>query len=349
MSRIILLLLFVCVLCECRRHEEKKGKHLNASRNRGTRKEKSATASQENNEDDEKEDTLQPLLISKAYLKFRPLSLPLNISDDDMLRALIPGRYYHGSEYTSLVAWTTERVHAKERDYDTDDNWPFPDAIFNQTKLSKRLSYTDDNGEQYCLAVLSTSNHNEILLSGRFSCAYLGIAVFKKSATKWDLQSFDPEISCMGQFAQVPEARLIKLGKNNFGISMENSIGGGGQYEADIIVLSQWQNKWKLVLETNTAAYGGLLDTSINFTSDLSAIPHSSNNNFNNLSVLTKGVIYTPKEIDSSGLDLSALPTELITTFKNSRKDSLHFEVMTIYKFNGEEYKQMEQAVEKVE
>ena len=61
------------------------------------------------------------------------------------------------------------------------------------------------------------------------------------------------------------------------------------------------------------------------------------------------GVVYAPAKVDTSESDFSGLPAKLITTFKNSKKDSLHFEVNTIYKFNGKKYEQWDQAVENVE
>jgi hypothetical protein len=87
----------------------------------------------------------------------------------------------------------------------------------------------------------------------------------------------------------------------------------------------------------------------LHYFSEISSIPHSNSANFDNLNVHLKGVVYAPKEVDTSESDFSGLPPELISIFKNSKKDSLHFEVNTIYKFNGKGYEQLEQAVEKVE
>jgi len=293
-----------------------------------------------------------PKVIPSKYLKFRPLSLPDPLDEDKTLRALIPGRYYfsHEDDTLRLIAWKCKTKSTKKGVWDLTDSsaFPVPDTAFNQTKVSQLSYMKSENGTRYAVLVFGTCNQNEIYPEGRFSCAYMGIAIFQQNGKSWDLQYFDPFTGCVGQFAHVPELHPIKISTNTFLYYYMQPTSGFGTYEANLEVGGIIHNKLvNLATQEETENNFGNYDSTISWTSKIE-IDSLDKSECPDLSIITEGKVLSPKKLDTGNYTLPYLPKELLKTFHHSKKPSLDFKYKTQYHFQNNEYKRIKQGVVEV-
>jgi len=341
MERSLLFLLFCFTILACNNsaHQNQKQK-LEAN---------DTSLSSSGYEDKSDSGEFIPSVISAQYLKTRPLLLSDPINQDSALRALIPGRYYYSTKEDTvrLVAWKLLGNSKSAGDWDGSqaDSFPFPDPEFNQTRIKDVLYYKNDKGQDYSLLVLSTSNERFAMLVGRFERAFLGIAIFKKSNSKWELQFFDPKTICTGELAETPHLKILKIGKNNFAAYFTHTSGSAGENIGDLYLMGFMNQNWTLLMNHSLSEYSNFIDSSFQWVSNISTQKNSSNTYYFDICVLTEGKILSPKKIDSNNFFLESLPADLVKIILRSKKDSLHFKFSTLYHFQNNKYKLVKQEV----
>lgn len=301
---------------------------------------------------DENENVFIAGRIKDSCLKTRKLSLPLNTTTDSVMRALIPGRYYYevNNDTVRTVAWISDNhSDIKKKDPESDDAegaFDFPDPGFNQTRIVDTIHFKTANGKDYLLLSLSTSNHNESFITGRFSCAYLGAALFIKEGNYLHLKSFNPAIECVGQFGYVPHLKMLKVSDKDLILYFSNPTGGLLMYETDLYVLRFANNYWKTYLVQRDAGYGNGDDESemVFYFEPVKRI-HTAIDSSEDFNLYTSGHILHPDKLDSSTVPLGYFPAKLVNKLFNSKADSIHFQFNTIYHFTGKNYKIINQTI----
>ena len=173
------------------------------------------------------------------------LTIPLRFSLDSVMRIFFPGRYYRinrgksicrNTDTTRMVSWRCKNCHFKQipkfvYDDANDSTDIFPDSVGNETRLLDTIMWEQQDGKRYLLIAFSTSEITENFtpgLTGHYVCGDLGLALLLQEKNKWKLISFDPAITCLGdwQMATIPTVAIT--GKSSFIILVNHDDQGGG-------------------------------------------------------------------------------------------------------------------------
>jgi hypothetical protein len=270
------------------------------------------------------------------------LQVPKPFSKATALRMLFPANYYRSvglSEDLDLVVWKC--VNCGWRTYEgwigEEGPYVFP-ADRNITETGDVLKYTDESGVKHIIFSFATHEYQEFdfMRNGRFYSVGMGLAWFKEVNNKWELTAFNPCLGYYGAFQTLPNLKLIKLGKNNYGCYIENGNGGPGQvYTYDLYVFGIVDNVIKKVLQcpkversnTPSSRWGCVLKPWKGMADSL----------FMPVSIELQGTYF--KETPDTTYDWTDHVPEM--TKAQLAKDSLDFKVVRKYQFSKGRYRKV--------
>lgn len=276
------------------------------------------------------------------------LSHPLDVQE--ALQVLYPGNYYRMPDPNSvrdtfkLVEWACPGCPAKLLNgWIVGEKVRFPLADDNQTRWKDSVHFVDDSGRQNVFLSFSTTANQEgedFIPSGRFTCAFMGLAWFKLIGDKWSLQAFSPGVGCYGAFQTLPDIQVIQLGKNNYGCMLVNSNGGaGGPYLGDLHVFAPVQKQFKEVLQVDNVECMNAGHSSWAFTVNANDI----NSRFVELQIIIEGT-YRKEDFDVWATP-RVVPVEIKPVL--TTHDHVSFKITRVYKYGSKEkYVQASSAME---
>lgn len=203
--------------------------------------------------------TAKPKKIKPAFYTPATLTFEAPLLMREVLQALYPGDYYDIPDRKSvkdtfrLVEWNCPGCPAKLLSgWIVGEKLRFPLVDDNQTRWKDSVYFTDDSGHRNVFISFSTTANQEredFIPSGRFACAFMGLAWLKMREDKWVLQAFSPGVGCYGAFQTLPEIKVVQLGKGNYGCMLANTNGGaGGPYMGDLHVFAPIKKQFSTVL-----------------------------------------------------------------------------------------------------
>jgi len=263
---------------------------------------------------------------------------PFTISE--ALKELFPGRYYHlpvpadPSEIVTLEAWRCSVCPSQQFVSDYGDSVVFPlQKEDNITRVSKTLSYINAEGKKNIIVAFeSTGILTGLLPCGRMDGAVLSLALFTDEDSVWRLKSFAPALGYYGSFQDLSPIKLMKLGKDNYGLYFEDGVGpGGGPFIYTSYIFGLVGNKFELLLrDWGSAQCNSFANWDCKYKTDL-----SDTTRFGNLSVIMKGW-YDKRDYDSMREIGVTFPDELKQYLP--KKDSLSFTITANYQFRNGKY-----------
>jgi hypothetical protein len=91
----------------------------------------------------------------------------------------------------------------------------------------------------------------DFLPSGRYNCAYMGLAWYRNTGAEWQLQAFSPVVGCFGAFQTLPALQLLRLAPNRYACMLLNANGGPGQpYVADMYLIAAEKRQFRVILQS---------------------------------------------------------------------------------------------------
>lgn len=294
--------------------------------------------------------TARPKKIKPNFYNPAAIALGHPLDVQEALRVLYPGSYYQMPDPNSakdtfkLVEWACPGCPAKLLNgWIVGEKVRFPLADDNQTRWKDSVHFVDDSGRQNVFLSFSTTANQEgedFIPSGRFTCAFMGLAWFKLVGDKWMLQAFSPGVGCYGAFQTLPDIQVIQLGKNNYGCMLVNSNGGaGGPYMGDLHVFAPVQKQFKEVLQVDNVECMNAGRSSWGFT--IHTIDRSSN--FSALQVNIEG------NCRKEDFDVWATPRMVPPQIKPllSTQDEVSFKITCGYKYGPKgKYAQVSSGME---
>jgi hypothetical protein len=278
------------------------------------------------------DETLYNKIIPFDLYKKRNISLDAPFSADSALTALFPGNYYPGEE--TAVIWSSPATRSRPfPGWFDEEPEIFPSKDSNATRIGTQLDFTDDNGKKCILiSFASTGFEGDLMRTGRFSCACLGLALFREENNKWVLKNFSPALGCYGSFETLPAISLLKLGKNNFGCYLDNTNGGaGGPFYTDSYVFGLVKGEFSVLL---CHIGSGRINAPSEWKSSFEG--GKGNGEFCDLRCSTEGnyVSYESfKEVEDDTSNVPAAIKELIKT-----KEHFNFRIVTDFVFRDGAY-----------
>lgn len=282
-----------------------------------------------------------PYRIKENFYTPSELKIPKPFKPEIAMRKLFPGHYYKlpapysHDEIVKLVAWSCPSCPKYKYKNYFGDEVMFPLRDSNETRVSKVLRYTDDSGQKNILVAFSTTEFTtDLLPCGRFEGAFLSLALFIESDSTWNLKTFAPVLGYYGSFQSLPDVKLLKFGKNNFGCYIDDANGpGGGPFYSNLYVFGRIDGLFKLILEKDLASR---TNTSTNWDYKIILTPSDS-------LPYGKMLVKTTGHYSSDGLDTSSgwddpkmLPDAIKQTIKN--RDNFDFTIQSDYIFNNGKY-----------
>lgn len=291
---------------------------------------------------------IPPKKIKPAF--YNPATLALNnpLSLADALATLYPGAFYRipdpnvATDTFTLTEWNCPSCPSKLLNgWIVGEKLRFPLADDNQTRWKDTLHFTDDSGRQNLFISFSTTANQEgedFIPSGRFSCAFMGLAWFMLQNNRWQLKAFSPVVGCFGAFQTLPPIRLIKLGAGNYGCMLMNANGGaGGPYFGDLHVFAPVKKQFHTVLSVNNAECANAGPSG--WGSVLTAVTAGT---FGALTLVLDGK-YRKADFDITGMPRS-VPAEIKAAA--AQQDSVVFKITRSYKFEKGKYAQKQVDVQ---
>lgn len=270
------------------------------------------------------------------------LSLDKPFNKIKALRKLIPGRYYHLEDYSTLdlVVWkSNDYKHKRFAGWfigEPRDIFPFTDC--NITEVADTIMFTDDSGARNVIFSFASHASQSVddIHTGRYSCAMMGLAWFTEHDNKWVLKYFTPGIGCYGAFQSLPDLNLIKLGKNNYGCYILNSNGGPGQvYYSSMDLFAIVDGKFKIVLTED--AVGRTNTMSSRWYSRLTTLKTQTDSLFQPLSLKIDGNFN--RDIPNPEYDTTDSPIELAKAIIG--RDSFDFRVTRRFEYSKGKYRKV--------
>jgi hypothetical protein len=279
-------------------------------------------------------------LLRKIFLNSIPaLSKP---SSDAVLKTLFPGKFYkyvsplNEKDSIAFSAWTSPSSAPKAFPQTiTDDGaLAFPLDKGNQTLIKDFITYSDADGVQHLLVSFSSTEIvPDLLFTGRFSCAVLGLALFSESKGSWVLQAFSPGIGCYGSYQTIPTLHLQKINKTGFGCYFEDINGGaGGPFYGNLFLFAPQGHQFKQVLAKAGSIRTG---SSEGWETTIQCDAASGDSLFSDLKLKTEGN-YSLLEFKTSEDDTSNIPRGIKGYAKRINK--FHFEVSEVFKYEDGQY-----------
>lgn len=199
----------------------------------------------------------EPDEVDAYYAEARGRTFSGKWSDDEALKILYPGNFVRISPYMngdsiSVVTWICPECTPDSLD-GWDDEYPeiFPYQNGVDSRQLLTYPYTTKNGKKRVLFLTSSTAYSpDFILSGRFMCGIVGVAVFEQQPDGWQVNSFNPALTCAGAFGQAPPPDVLILGNGNDpSFALLNKNGGpGGPFIGDLEVYGYEKEGYAIVL-----------------------------------------------------------------------------------------------------
>lgn len=284
--------------------------------------------------------TARPKKIKPNF--YTPTAIVLNhpLQMQEALQVLYPGSLYHIPDPNSvrdtfhLVEWSCPGCPAKLLNgWIVGEKLRFPLADDNQTRWKDSVYFTDDSGRQNVFLSFSTTANQEgedFIPSGRFSCAFMGLAWFQLVGDKWHLKAFSPGVGCYGAFQTLPKIEVIQLGMGTYGCMLTNTNGGaGGPYFGDLHVFAPIKKQFRTVLTVDNVVCVNAGRSTWSFKLQ----PIALRSTFSVMQLDISGV-YRKADFDVITMP-RAMPVEIKPTL--TTKDSVSFRIGRTYKYGVKE------------
>lgn len=203
----------------------------------------------------------QPTRIKPTFYNPPAVSLPHPFSPVAALRQLYPGAGYQiphpklPADTLQLAEWSCPACPVKwVNGWIPGQKLRFPLTDDNQTQWHDTLAFTDDSGRQNIFISFATTPNMEgedFLPSGRYNCAYMGLAWYRNTGAEWQLQAFSPVVGCFGAFQTLPPLQWLRLAPNRYACMLLNANGGPGQpYVADMYLIAAEKRQFRVILQS---------------------------------------------------------------------------------------------------
>ncbi|MFL5763669.1 MAG: hypothetical protein ACJ77K_06975 [Bacteroidia bacterium] len=282
------------------------------------------------------EEVMEPKEIPFDLFGKRRIDLDTPLVADSILTALFPGNYYPSEE--TMVVWKSKQTKCREFTgwFDEEkEHFPCPDSMGGsmETRIGTEIRYSDDDGNKNILISLSSFDFTgDVIRCGRFACAHLALAHFRLEKDKWVLKAWTPAIGCFGAFGSMPVLNLVKFGKNNYGVYLDNSNGGpGGAYYGDSYVYGLINGEFRLLLKRNSTSLGNAMSM---WHSEFSGT--GDDKIFGDLRCTTKGSYQTYAHFKAQDDDTSNVPAAIKDLIKT--KEHFNFTIVTDFIFENGKY-----------
>jgi len=178
-----------------------------------------------------------PAFDSSLYL-----SAPFN--GIKALHLLFPGNLYEYAKGEYFCEWKSIKGKSGKR-YKNDFGEPeyFPYKNGNETRVIDTIFYTL-SGREYILISFSTREFSlDEIGTGRYSGAFLGLALFEKHEHRWNLAAFDPAVTFNGRYQEADSPELVKISSTEVAYPSVSINGGPGDPASGSLELILRENK----------------------------------------------------------------------------------------------------------
>ncbi len=315
-------------------------------------KKDTATHSYSSNDDDSVEELhIIPYKIKECFYSPVEIKVSKPFTPEQAMKKLFPGHYYRlpvpysHEDIVKLIAWSCPSCpRYKFKDYFYQDVI-FPLRDSNETRVSKMLQYTDDDGRKNIIISFSTTEFtSDLLPCGRFSGAFLSLALFTESDSTWNLKVFTPVLGYYGGFQSLPNIQLLKFGKNNFGCYIDDANGpAGGPFYSNIDMFGVVDSQFRVILVERLAAK---TNSSANWDYKIKTSPNDTLS-YNQMLITTTG------HYSSEGLDTTSgwdnpdnLPSPIQSIIMT--RDNFDFTIVSNYLFKDGKYVFTDSKLQKI-
>ena len=276
--------------------------------------------------------------INSAFLDPKPIILHADFSDYEALHALIPGEpqlLFYDGDTAARIYWRCTKCTPISLDakYIGDTEY-FTDTNSKDTRFLARFSYKDIDGRTNILIAASTTDAQpDALLTGRFTCGIVSLAVFtEQDSSKYHLTKFVPAWRCLGQFCSPPTPQLLEIGPAQYALILNDyDQGGGGPVFESCELTSISGNFFKDILPKTPTGRWNIVRT--DYHSRFIPQKDSIDNGCYRLILETKGEFLAS---DWTKDELVDIPKKLIS--ESRKKGTVHFVWKNYYKYDGVQY-----------
>ncbi|MBC7475549.1 MAG: hypothetical protein H7263_14770, partial [Candidatus Sericytochromatia bacterium] len=158
------------------------------------------------------------------------------------------------------------------------------------------------NGVKQCLVITETKND---LFSCHVCAPIVGIALLAKHNNKWIIKDNHQYVGKIGTFGNAPNPKLIKVGRDNYGLFFESFYTGMGMASSQVYIIAKTNKDYKIVLtdfdfsQDNKGSCGE--DIKVECYKYLSKVDYLKNaksvTNFLPINITTSGKRYNKKDL----------------------------------------------------
>jgi hypothetical protein len=275
--------------------------------------------------------------LDPSFLSPKPIILHSGFSSYEALIALFPGepQILINSDTVTRIYWRCTKCTPLSIDgkFDGDTEY-FVDSSNKDTRFLARFVYKNIDGKSNILIASSTTDAQEDrLLTGRFTCGIVSLAVFtEQDSTTYRLTKFVPAWRCLGQFCTPPIPELLEIGPAQNALILKDVLqGGGGPVIESSELTSISGNFFKDIFSRMPTSRWNVGLT--NYQSRFITQKDSINNGFYQLVLESKGE-FNVHDWDKD--EIQDLPKKLIA--ESRKKGTVHFVWKNYYKYDGLRY-----------
>jgi hypothetical protein len=272
-----------------------------------------------------------PLPVTPGDLAWKELTLPGPFHPDSALHRLYPGRFMKNAydDMPDFVLWKCEECEVKSHDgWFIGEPQFFPNPQGMETDVIRHYRYFENGKEQITVFFSSHDIRYGDPGSGRFTCAFLGAALFEKEGDSWKLEAFHPGMDCTGNYSEARSPDTLRVGNKMF-FALEDANGGpGSPYLGKCSLFGFHGKTFRRLLQITDGSMGGYRhewNTTFNF------MPGSGENP--PIVAVTSGTYDDQTLNDLEGYDLSPGLNNILKQQKYNT-----FTLTRTYRYSGGKY-----------
>ena len=243
------------------------------------------------------------------------------------------------TEILNVALWKAKNANEKRfTNYWVEGYVAFPDTTneMNETRVNGDTLISLSN-KNYAIVSTSTiaNKFPDFMRVGRFSAAFLGIALLEQKGDTWELQFYNPAIGYYGSFSTAPKPQIHLIGQDNLAVVVEYANGGaGGPFYRDLFIHLLTKDAPLVFSETCVGRY---YDGKCEWQTQVS-FDNNKQERYSDLVLISNGHIWKEsfKMIDE---DISRMNLSKLLQNKMEKQDDFDFNLQRKYHFQGKKYK----------
>jgi hypothetical protein len=288
-----------------------------------------------------------PPSIDYQDFEEKTISISLSFTPEQVMKTIFGKNYFYvlnDPDTIKTALWKNQNFPLKSipNTY-SEEKFFFPDSSLTyDTRYLKDTIWANSEGKKYALISFSTSpiEYADLALVGRFSCAFLGVALFEQKADSFQLIDKNLGIGCYGAYSHAPLPSLVKIGAKKYALLIEQVNGGAGGPYYGVMFLHSLDKRNQLLfsesLTSRTMGVGSSWHSKIVFDS-------LSNKEMYDFKLITKGELMRDS-FENIGESIDGLPLLLRNLMK--KKDLTSFTWIREYTFKNGSYATAAERIE---